>query len=290
MEKLIKERYEILKSVGLGDISEVLIALNIQTGQTFPVKIMNKRLLSDISFIGHFKRKISIGKALHHPKIPELIDYGDIDGIPFIVMEYIQGVTLTEYINKGPLPLKEAVNIILQVLSALSYAYSRDIQVHRDIKPGNIMIDLKTNTVKIMDFGIVKTIGSSLTHPIALYTPRYASHEQLLPTKFGNRTDERTDIYAIGIVLYEMLVGRLPYSGTTPTEISEKQIKNKISNITSIRSDIPESFSQIIYRYPQANPNNRYKTRGYVFYTTTQWQSLRCEGGCLSLCHRRKLR
>ncbi len=258
--KLINSRYKIADKIGIGGMSTVYLARDTKTGEAVAVKVMDDKLTNDPDYVSRFEREAHIGISLNHPNIANVITYGKEEDSYYLVMEYIQGITLTEYIrNRGPLPVKEAVNITQQVLSALSYAYSKGIQAHRDIKPGNIMIDLKTNTVKVMDFGIAKTVGSSLTHSTALYTPRYASPEQLLPTRFGNRTDQRTDTYAIGIVLYEMLVGKSPYSGTTPAEISEQQLKGHIPNLSQLRKDIPESFSQIILRCLQTNPDQRYQ-------------------------------
>jgi len=258
---IVNSQYKILDKIGIGGMSTVYLARDIKTGETVAIKVMDDKLINDSDYVLRFEREAKVGISLNHPNIANVITYGKEDDTYFIVMEYIQGITLTEYIKKkGPLPIKESLDIILQILSALSYAYSKGIQAHRDIKPGNIMIELKTNRVKVMDFGIAKTIGSSLTHSTALYTPRYASPEQLLPTKFGNRIDQRTDIYAIGIILFEMLTGKSPYSGTTPAEISEQQIKGYIPNISEIRRDIPYFLSQIILKCLQTNPNNRYQT------------------------------
>jgi alpha-tubulin suppressor-like RCC1 family protein len=176
-------------------------------------------------------------------------------------MEYVQGITLTEYVRqKGPLPVEEAVAIASQVLTILSYAYSKGIQAHRDIKPGNIMIDLRTHAVTVMDFGIAKTVGSSLTHSTVLYTPKYAAPEQLLPSKFGGVVDKRADLYALGVVLYEMLTGKAPFTGETPAEISGEQITSSPPSPSSIRRDIPAPLSQVLLKCLQSNPSARYQT------------------------------
>jgi len=142
----------------------------------------------------------------------------------------------------------------------LAYAYSKGIQAHRDIKPGNIMIDLRTHAITVMDFGIAKTVGSSLTHSTVLYTPKYAAPEQLLPSKFGGVVDKRADLYALGVVLYEMLTGKAPFGGETPAEISGEQITSSPPSPSSIRRDIPAPLSQILLKCLQANPSARYQT------------------------------
>ena len=263
MEEVIKGRYKILSSIGIGGMAEVYLALDIQSGRTVAVKIMDKKLLSDSHYVERFKREISITKHLNHPNIPEFIDYGELEDtkVPYLVMEYIQGIPLSKYIErKGKLSIKEATDIAIQVLSALSYAYKNGVRAHRDIKPSNIMIETGTNRVKVMDFGIAKTVGSQLTHSTVLYTPGYASPEQLLPSKFNNEIDKRTDIYSIGVVLYEMLTGKLPYAGTTPAEVVEEQLKNNPASPSDIRRDIPSSYSQIIIKCIQLNPDDRYQS------------------------------
>jgi serine/threonine protein kinase len=262
MEKVLKGRYEVLKSVGLGGMSEVWLALDTQTRQTVAVKVLDKRLTQDDTFPRRFSQELAIARLLVHPGIPRLIDDGQTeDGIPFIVMEYVQGITLTEYIKKkGPLPIDDVLAIASQVLAILTYAYSKGIQAHRDIKPGNIMIDLRTQVVTVMDFGIAKTVGSSLTHSTVLYTPKYAAPEQLLPSKFGGVVDKRADLYALGVVLYEMLTGKAPFNGETPAEISGEQVKSSPPSPSTIRRDIPAPLSQILLKCLQANPSHRYQT------------------------------
>ena len=258
----LKGRYKLLERIGTGGMSTVYLARVLDTGQTVAVKVVNDTLAFDEQYIHRFSQELAIARLLTHPGIPRLIDDGETEeGVPFIVMEYVQGITLTEYIKKkGPLPIEEAVAMTEQVLSILSYAYSKGIQAHRDIKPGNIMIDLRTHAVTVMDFGIAKTVGSSLTHSTVLYTPKYAAPEQLLPSKFGGVVDKRADLYAVGVVLYEMLTGRAPFNGETPAEISGEQITSAPPSPSVIRTDIPAPLSQVLLKCLQPNPSHRYQT------------------------------
>jgi serine/threonine protein kinase len=260
--QLLKNRYRVVDKIGVGGMSTVYLARVHETGQTVAVKVMNDTFAFDTDYTRRFAQELAIARLLIHPGIPRLIDDGETeDGVPFIVMEYVQGITLTEYVRqKGPLPIEEAVAITSQVLTILAYAYSKGIQAHRDIKPGNIMIDLRTHVVTVMDFGIAKTVGSSLTHSTVLYTPKYAAPEQLLPSKFGGVVDKRADLYALGVVLYEMLTGKAPFTGETPAEISGEQIKSSPPSPSTIRRDIPAPLSQILLTCLQPNPSARYQT------------------------------
>ena len=256
MARVLKNRYELLKSIGFGGTSEVYLALDRVTGDTVAVKIMDKRLSTNEKYLKRFIREINIAKTLNHPNIPKLIDYGLIDGVPYLVTEYIRGKTLKDIVEKnGPLSLNEALRITKEILKALSYAHSKGIVAHRDIKPSNIMID-KDGNVKVMDFGIAKVVGSHLTQSTLLLTPQYASPEQIK----GEDVDIRSDIYSLGITLYYMLTGRPPYEGDTPYSIFEKQIRKPLPKISDIRRDIPKYIENIIEKATSKNPNNRYRT------------------------------
>jgi len=256
LARVLKNRYELLKSIGFGGMSEVYLALDRVTGDTVAVKIMDKRLSTNEKYLKRFIREINIAKTLNHPNIPKLIDYGLIDGVPYLVTEYIRGKTLKDIVEKnGPLSLNEALRITKEILKALSYAHSKGIVAHRDIKPSNIMID-KDGNVKVMDFGIAKVVGSHLTQSTLLLTPQYASPEQIK----GENVDIRSDIYSLGITLYYMLTGRPPYEGDTPYSIFEKQIRKPLPKISDIRRDIPKYIENIIEKATSKNPNNRYRT------------------------------
>ncbi len=191
------------------------------------------------------------------------MDYGETEdtGAPYLVMEYVQGITMRKYIKQiGKIPPKETAAITLQILSALSYAYSKGIQAHRDIKPENIMININAKQIKVMDFGIAKTIGSNLTHSTVLFTPHYASPEQLMPVKYKNKIDKRSDIYSLGIVIYEMLTGKVPFNTDTPVEITQSQLDTSSDLFLNIRNNTPKPFNNIILRCVQPNPEDRFQT------------------------------
>jgi serine/threonine protein kinase len=259
--QIIENRFKIVDKVGVGGMSTVYMGRDMQTGQAVAIKLMDEKLTDDPDYLARFEREAQVGVSLNHPGIAKVLAYGKEDDRHYLVMEYVQGITLTEYIKKkGPLPIDDVLAIASQVLTILSYAYSKGIQAHRDIKPGNIMIDLRTHAVTVMDFGIAKTVGSSLTHSTVLYTPKYAAPEQLLPSKFGGVVDKRADLYALGVVLYEMLTGKAPFNGETPAEISGEQVKSSPPSPSTIRRDIPAPLSQILLKCLQANPSHRYQT------------------------------
>ena len=266
MVRKIKNRFELLKIIGYGGMATVYLARDNETGDIVAVKIMDKKLASSASYIARFEREISIIEHFNHPYIPHLIDKGVLEddegvNVPFIIMEYVQGITLREYIKKiGAIPVKESLLIAKNILSALSYAYSNGVKAHRDIKPENIMINPHTKAIKVMDFGIAKTVGSNLTHSTVLFTPYYASPEQLLPSKYHNNIDSRTDIYSLGIVIYEMMVGKVPYDGETPVEIASQQLDLNSSLYEHVRRDIPSPISDIILKCIHPNRDNRYQT------------------------------
>ena len=242
-------------------MSTVYLARDIKTGETVAVKVMDERLANDASYINRFEREAEIGISLNHPNIAKIIAHSKENGSYFIIIEYVQGITLLDYIRRnGKLTVNETTSITLQILSALSYAYSKGVQAHRDIKPNNIMIELKNNNVKVMDFGISKTIDTYLTHSTSIFTPLYGSPEQLNPSEFGNKIDARTDIYSLGIMLYEMLAGKPPFSGLSVVEIFEQKKKGAIPLLSNLRKDVPKYLSQIVIKCLRPDPDKRYQS------------------------------
>ena len=211
---IINKRYKLIDKIGIGGMATVYMARDIQTGETFAVKIMDYKMAQDKEFLDRFEKEVKIGITLNHPNIVKVYSYGKVDGNYFIVMEYVQGINVRQYLRQyGTFRWKEALTIMLQVLSALSYAYHKGIQAHRDIKPENIMIDTKTMSVKVMDFGIAKIEGTDSTQTAFAYTPRYASPEQLMPSKYQNKISYTTDLFSLSVVFYEMITGKHPFPG-----------------------------------------------------------------------------
>jgi|GEM_PF-3180802 len=257
---IINKRYKLIDKIGIGGMATVYMARDIQTGETFAVKIMDYKMAQDREFLDRFEKEVKIGITLNHPNIVKVYSYGKVDGNYFIVMEYVQGINVRQYLRQyGTFRWKEALTIMLQVLSALSYAYHKGIQAHRDIKPENIMIDTKTMSVKVMDFGIAKIEGTDSTQTAFAYTPRYASPEQLMPSKYQNKISYTTDLFSLSVVFYEMITGKHPFPGNTSVEIMDKVLNTVPLSPSLINNDVPIWVSNIILKSLNPNPNLRYQ-------------------------------
>ncbi|MBP7139304.1 MAG: serine/threonine protein kinase [Caldisericia bacterium] len=254
--KTIKFRYKIVDKVGIGGSSTVYLARDLKTNEVVAIKILHPNYAQDKKFVQRFIREINIIMNLKHPNILKLYDYGFVDDMPYFVTEYIQGKTLKEILKeKGRLSVNEAKKIILDILNVLSYAHKNGIVAHRDIKPGNIMID-KEGNVKLMDFGIAKIEGSSLTQDTSFYTPLYASPEQIK----GEKVDIRSDIYSLGATFYEMIVGKPPFTGKSALNIITKQLQEKPEPISKFIPDFDKNLENIIFKMLEKNPKDRFQT------------------------------
>lgn len=253
----INERYEIIRSIGEGGMANVYLARDLILDRDVAVKILRGDLAGDEKFVRRFQREAIAASSLSHPNIVEMYDVGEDDGKYFIVMEYIEGRTLKNLIKKrGALTLSETIDIMLQLTSGLSCAHDSYI-IHRDIKPQNILI-LDDGRVKITDFGIAMALNSNeLTQ-----TNSVMGSVHYLPPEQANGTGStvQSDIYSAGILMYELLVGKLPFKGENAVEIAIKQMKDKIPSVCEINPDIPQSVENVILRATAKNPKNRYKT------------------------------
>ena len=253
----INERYEIICSIGEGGMANVYLAYDIILERKVAVKILRGDLAEDEKFVRRFQREAISASSLNHPNIVEVYDVGEDNGKYFIVMEYVEGKTLKQLIKKrGALTLAEVVDIMLQLTSAIAHAHSSYI-IHRDIKPQNVII-LEDGRVKIMDFGIAAQLNSGeLTQTNSVMgTVYYLPPEQAN----GNATTTKSDIYSLGILMYELVVGKVPFRGESPVEVAIKQMKESIPDIVSYNPDIPQSIENIILRAAAKNPKNRYET------------------------------
>ena len=243
-------------------MGSVFLCLDLQTNREVILKILNEELVG----VGHNTQRFldegKKSKKLNHPNIVNVFDYGKDGNTYYIAMEYIKGSTVKDLIKKArashsyiPLPLVN--KILISTLYALSYAKKAGIIAHRDVKSQNIMID-NNGIVKLLDFGNSKAIGFG-TYPTRWLTPEYESPEQGFPTKFGNKIDIRSDIYSLGIVMYEMLTNRLPFTGSAG-EVSEKHLLATPPNPTKFRKDLPQGLISILYKALEKNPSRRYQT------------------------------
>ncbi|WP_420642506.1 protein kinase domain-containing protein [Candidatus Leptofilum sp.] len=251
-------RYQIESELGRGGMANVYLAHDPRFGRKVALKVMSRALQDDPTFRGRFEREARIIATLEHPAIVPVYDYGEVDGQPFLVMRYMPGGTLAERIIAQPFSLATAVPIIQRLAGALDHAHQQGI-IHRDLKPGNILFDQYENAF-LTDFGIVKlAAGSStdLTGSGVIGTPAYMSPEQI----HGEQSlDGRSDIYTLGIILFEMLTGRKPYRADTPVKQMMAHVLNPIPYIREIKPELPDAFEQVMQRVLAKERNLRFAT------------------------------
>ena len=251
----INDRYEIIRLIGEGGMANVYLAYDTILERNVAVKVLRGDLADDEKFIRRFQREALSASSLSHPNIVEMYDVGEDNGNFYIVMEYIDGKTLKQLIKKrGHLTSSEAVDIMCQLTDGLSCAHDSYI-IHRDIKPQNIMV-LEDGMIKITDFGVAMAINASdLTQTNSVMgSVHYLPPEQAA----GKGSTIKSDIYSLGIVLYEMLAGTMPFRGETAVEIALKHIKNPMPSIRKVNPKVPQSLENIILKATAKNPKNRY--------------------------------
>ena len=251
----INDRYQIIKSIGEGGMANVYLALDTILDRNVAVKVLRGDLATDEKFVRRFQREALAASSLSHPNVVEVYDVGEDNGNYYIVMEYIEGKQLKQLLKKREkLTLTEVIDIMLQITDGMSVAHDAYI-IHRDIKPQNIMI-LDNGMVKITDFGIAMAMNSTqLTQTNSVMgSVHYLPPEQAS----GKSATLQSDIYSMGILMYELLTGKLPYKGDNAVEIALKHLKEPFPRIKEEMSDIPQSVENIILRATAKNPKNRY--------------------------------
>lgn len=252
----INDRYEIEKLIGEGGMANVYLAHDTILDREVAVKVLRGDLAGDEKFVRRFQREALNASSLSHPNIVEIYDVDEDDGNFFIVMEYIEGKTLKQLIRKrGVLTLPETIDIMLQLIDALAVAHDSYI-IHRDIKPQNIMIK-ESGLVKITDFGIATALNSAqLTQTNSVMgSVHYLPPEQAS----GKGSTIRSDIYSLGIMMFEMLTGRVPYKGDSAVEIALKHIKEPLPDVRKLNPVVPQSVENIVLKATAKNPKNRYR-------------------------------
>lgn len=257
--KKLDGRYELLELIGVGGMADIYKAKDITEDRIVAVKILKTEFVGSEDFIRRFRNESKAIALLSHQNIVKIYDVGFTDKLQFIVMEYIDGITLTDYIAKhGVLKWKDVVHFTMQILKALQHAHDRGI-VHRDIKPQNVML-LNDGTIKVMDFGIArfnretdKTVSEK-----AIGSVHYISPEQAK----GDVTDERSDIYSVGVMMYEMLTGKKPFDGDNPVSIALMHMQSAAKKMSDINKAIPEGLEEITEKAMQKEPSKRYQTAG----------------------------
>ncbi len=252
---MIADRYEIVDTVGAGGMSVVYKAMDHRLNRYVAVKVLKAEYSDDKTFVNKFRVEAQSAAGLSHPNIVNVYDVGDDQGIHFIVMEMVEGITLKEYIEKkGHLSISEAVNFSLQIASGIEVAHENHI-IHRDIKPQNIIVN-PNGILKVTDFGIAKAATSATISSNAVGSVHYISPEQAR----GGFCDERSDIYSLGITMYEMVTGRVPFEGDNSVAVALMHIQNEMISPREYYPDILPSFEKVIAKCTQKKPERRYLT------------------------------
>lgn len=252
----LADRYEILEQIGNGGMSDVYKAKCHKLNRYVAIKVLKPEFSQDTNFVSKFRVEAQSAAGLAHPNVVNVYDVGEENGIHYIVMELVEGITLKKYIEKrGKLPYKEAVSIAIQVANGMEAAHKHHI-VHRDIKPQNIIIS-KEGKVKVTDFGIAKAASSStINSSAAMGSVHYISPEQAR----GGYSDERSDIYSFGITLYEMLTGKVPFDGDTTVAVAVQHIQDAIPAPSEIAEEVPFSVDKIVLKCTQKKTERRYQS------------------------------
>lgn len=254
-KNVIADRYEVVSHIGQGGMADVFLAVDTILNRQVAIKILRADLSTDAVSILRFEREAQAAAALAHPNIVEIYDVGDYKGHHYIVMEYVTGKTLKQVIrSRGPLVNEEAVDIMKQLCSAISEAHSRGI-IHRDIKPQNVIVKAD-GSIKILDFGIATAKGSmqltqanNVMGSVHYLAPELAKGEDASP---------QSDIYALGIVLYEMFAGDVPFKADQAVQIALKHMREPMPDVRLINASVPQSIANVITRATAKDPNNRY--------------------------------
>lgn len=244
--------FEIQEEIGRGGMATVYRARQISMNRIVAVKVLPRHLLHDPGFYERFEREVEVISDLEHPHIVPIYEYGQSEGIPYIAMRYLGGGSMESVIRRHVPALDQLEKPLRQIAQALDYAHQKGI-IHRDLKPGNIMLDENGNAY-LSDFGIARVLGSNMTGSMIVGTPAYMSPEQAN----GLPIDGRSDIYALGVVLFEMLTGREPYQAETPMAILLKHINEPMPPISGFRDDVPPAVEMVVNKATAKDPDDRY--------------------------------
>lgn len=254
---MIGDRYEILEKIGTGGMSDVYKAKCHKLNRYVAIKVLKQEFSENANFVSKFQTEAQAAAGLAHPNIVNVYDVGEENGIHYIVMELVEGITLKKYIEKkARLSYKEAVSIAIQVSMGIEAAHNNHI-IHRDIKPQNIIIS-KEGKVKVTDFGIAKAATSNTITSNVMGSVHYTSPEQAR----GGYSDEKSDVYSLGITMFEMLTGRVPFNGETTVAIAIKHIQEEMPSPKEYVPEIPTSVENIVLKCCQKSPDRRYQNMG----------------------------
>jgi len=253
---LFDGRYRIMRKLGAGGMANVYLAEDQELGRRVAIKILNDRHANDDQFIERFRREAKNAAGLSHPNIVSIYDRGEAEGTYYIAMEYLDGRSLKELIvSRGPAPINVAIDYARQILAAVRFAHRHGI-VHRDIKPHNVLVDAE-GRLKVTDFGIARAGASQMTEAGSIIgTAQYLSPEQAK----GAPVDQTSDLYSVGVVLYELLTGAVPFSGDTPVEIAMKHLSAVPPAPSQLRAEIPRDLDMVVMRALAKDPAERYQS------------------------------
>lgn len=253
----LADRYEIVEKIGQGGMSDVYRAVDQVLGRDVAVKVLKEEFAEDKNFVDKFRKEATSAASLEHQNIVNIYDVGSEDGLYYIIMEYVDGITLKTYIEKkGHLNYKEVISIAIQVGRGIKCAHDNNI-IHRDIKPQNIMIT-RDGKVKVTDFGIARAASGNTVSADVMGSVHYISPEQAR----GGYVDKRTDIYSLGIVMYEMATGKVPYDGDNAVNIALLHIQGEMTPPSDLVSDVPVALERIIQKATMKSPDRRYPDMG----------------------------
>ena len=254
IDRTFDRRYVIKRKLGSGGMADVYLAEDQELGRRVALKLLDERHASDEQFVERFRREAQSAAGLNHPNIVSIFDRGRAEGTYYIAMEYLDGRTLKELlVRNGPTPIPIAIDYARQILGALSFAHRNGI-IHRDIKPHNIIVG-SDGRLKVTDFGIARSGASQMTEAGSIVgTAQYLSPEQAR----GAPVDPRSDLYSLGIVLYEMLTGAVPFSGDTPVEIAMKHLSQVPEPPSTLRPQVPHDLDAVVMRALAKDPDQRY--------------------------------
>ncbi|HUS94040.1 MAG TPA: protein kinase [Patescibacteria group bacterium] len=257
-------RYTIIEEIGRGGMAYVYRGFDPRFKRDVAIKVLTRDLMDDATLIARFEREAQTIAALEHPAIVPVYDFGEDDSRPYLVMRLMTGGTLTDQLKQGPITINKTVKILDRIGSALERAHQKGV-VHRDLKPSNIMFD-DYGDAFLADFGIARLTESAitLTGDSVIGTPAYMSPEQIHGDK---EIDGRSDIYALGVICFEMLTGQRPYIDSTPTKVMMRHIIDPVPDIRAINPDLPQGIDQLITKTMAKEPNDRYATAGEMTAT-----------------------
>jgi serine/threonine protein kinase len=253
----LENRFQILQELGRGGMGIVFLALDKQLKENVAIKVLSPFLSNDSESLERMRREVTAARKITHTNVIKIYDIAEANGLHYITMEYFPGENLRQLImRKGPLSLQEGLQFAFQICDGLEAAHAQGI-IHRDLKSQNVILNDRGHA-KIIDLGLARTnqLDGMTATGLIMGTPEYMSPEQVM----GRRTDERSDLYSLGIILYEMFAGRVPFKGDSPISIGFQHVKESIASLKTVQPDVPEHLSAIVDRLLQKDPAHRFQS------------------------------